>query len=77
MLAWIVFAVVLFMLGTLRAQQGLEISGQVTATEQEADEGYFAVGQEATVLAKPGTGMHQWLRSQVGQKVTISLAKTP
>jgi hypothetical protein len=59
----------------LQAGDALQVTGQVTATEQEADEGYFAVGQETMVVAKPGTGMHTWLKSQIGQQVTVSIGK--
>jgi hypothetical protein len=75
MAAWIVLALLLLGIGGLHAEETLQVSGQVTATDQEADEGYFAVGQETTVIAKPGTGMHTWLRSKIGQRVTVTVGR--
>jgi hypothetical protein len=75
MLGWIVFGLLLLGLGELRADDGLQVTGQVTATDQEADEGYFAVGQETMVVVKPGSGMHNWMRSHMGQKVTVTVGR--
>ena len=75
MLGFIVFGLILLGIGGLHATEELQVTGQVSATEQEADEGYFAIGQETMVIAKPGTGMHNWLRSHMGQRVTVSVGK--
>lgn len=75
MLAWVVFGLLLLGLSGLHAAETLQVTGQVSATDQEADEGYFAVGQETTVIAKPGSDMHNWLRSHLGQRVTVSVGR--
>jgi hypothetical protein len=75
MLAWVLFGLILLGLSGLHASETMQVTGRVSATEQEADEGYFAVGQETTVIAKPGTGMHTWLRSHMGETVTVSIGQ--
>jgi hypothetical protein len=72
MLAWIVFGFVLLGLG-VRAHDGAAFTGQVAATAQEADEGYFSVGQEQAIVVKPGTQLQQWLKSHTGQRVKITI----
>jgi hypothetical protein len=49
------------------------VQGKVSATEQESDEGYFAVGAETMVVAKPQSALHQWLRAHNGQQVCVTL----
>ncbi len=58
----------------LRAQDdGFGVAGRVSATDSEADEGYFGIGQETVVVAKPGSGAHSWLKRHVGQSVRVNL----
>ncbi len=54
--------------------EGFRVSGQVSATDSEVDEGFFGVGQETVVIAKPGTGAHKWLKEHAGQRITVTLA---
>jgi hypothetical protein len=55
------------------AQQGFTIRGRIGATDQEAQEGYFAVDNQTMIVVKPGTEIHTYLRSRVGQRVRISI----
>jgi len=48
-------------------------TAKVTSAEHETDEGYFSLGTDATVLAKPGTSLHQFLARQNGRDVRITL----
>lgn len=74
-LAWLTFALLLLALGRLtRATDEMEVAGFVTATDQEAAEGYFAVGDDAMLVVKQGSGLHGWLRSHTGQRVRLVLA---
>jgi hypothetical protein len=72
-------AVLLIILGLLAtgvivaAQQGFMIRGRIGATDQEAQEGYFAVDNQTMIVVKPGTEIHAYLRSRVGQRVRISI----
>ena len=46
---------------------------QVSSAEHEADEGYFSLGKEATVLARPGSDLHRFLARQNGRQVRVTL----
>jgi hypothetical protein len=54
-------------------QASIAVHGRVSATEQESDEGYFAVGPETMVVAKPDSALHQWLRAHNGQQVRVTI----
>ena len=73
-LAWVMLALFLLGLGRLHAGDEIETGGFVTATAQEADEGYFAVGGDAMVVVKPGSGLQRWLKSHSGQRVRLVLS---
>ena len=55
------------------AQQGFTVRGRLGATDQEAQEGYFAIDNQTMIVVKPGTEIHGYLRSRVGQRVRISI----
>ena len=57
----------------MAAQQGFTIRGRIGATDQEAQEGYFAVDNQTMIVVKPGSELHGYLRSRVGQRVRISI----
>jgi hypothetical protein len=64
----------LFGLGRLsRAGDELAIAGFVTATAQEASEGYFAVGGDTMVVVKQGSSVQRWLKMHSGQRVRVTL----
>lgn len=72
---WVIILSV-FMLATgwaLGAQQGFSMSGRIGATDQEAQEGYFAIGPETMIVVKPNSALHTYLRSKVGQQVTVTI----
>jgi hypothetical protein len=55
------------------SQASIAVQGQLTATEQEADEGYFAVGGDTMVIAKPHSALHGWLRSHNSRQVRVTV----
>jgi hypothetical protein len=60
--------------GAAVASQGsITVQGQVTATEQESDEGYFAVGNDTMIVAKPRSVLHQWLQAHNSQQVRVTI----
>ena len=74
-LAWLTLAFLLFALGRLsHAGDQMEVAGFINATAQEADEGYFAVGGDAMVVVKQGSGLQRWLKSHSGQRIRLVLA---
>jgi len=56
---------------TVAAQEGFVLSGRLSATDQEADEGYFAIDQQTMIVVKPGSELHAYLRGQSGKRVRI------
>ena len=62
--AWILLALFLVAMGVSTAYtMGDEtvVVGEITAADHEVEEGYFALGQKATLIAQPGTKLHGWL----------------
>jgi hypothetical protein len=46
----------------------------VSASEHEADEGYFAIGSDTMLVARPNSALHRWLRERNGQQVRVTIA---
>ena len=65
-------AVLLMGLGAA-AQEGFSVGGRLGATDQEAQEGYFAVDNQTMIVVKPGSQLHAYLKSKVGQRVRITI----
>jgi hypothetical protein len=69
---------VMIVLGTLvlgvvaAARQGsYTLRGRVGATEQESQEGYFAIDNQTMIVVKPNTEFHAFLRARVGQRIRL------
>jgi hypothetical protein len=75
MIGWMVFAMLLVGLSIGRASDRDEtvVTAQVSSAEHETEEGYFSIGSDATVIAKPGTELHRFLVRQNGRKVRITV----
>jgi hypothetical protein len=46
---------------------------QVSSADHELLEGYFTLGDNATVMVKPGSELYKFLARQRGRKVKITL----
>ena len=46
---------------------------QVSSADHEMQEGYFSLGENATVMVKPGSDLYRFLSRQRGHKVKILL----
>jgi hypothetical protein len=46
---------------------------QVSSADHELQEGYFTLGDSATVVAKPGSALFSFLSRQRGKKVKLVL----
>ena len=57
----------------LAAQQGFTVTGKLGATDQEAQEGYFAIDNQTMIVVKPGSELHGYLRARVGQRVRVTI----
>ena len=75
MIGWMVVAALLLGMSLGRAADGNEttMTVQVSSAEHETDEGYFSLGKDATVMAKPGTELHRFLSRQNGRQVRMTL----
>jgi len=49
---------------------------QVSSADHEIVEGYFTLGDSASVVAKPGSDLYKFLTRQRGRKVKVVLTKT-
>jgi hypothetical protein len=77
----LLFAVLLLILMGLSAawasdQDETVLTVQVSAAEHEAAEGYFALGDTATVMAKPGSDLYRFLMRERGRSIKITLTKS-
>ena len=52
------------------------INVEVNSADHELQEGYFALGEQGTVLARPGSALYDFLSRQRGQKVKIVLTRS-
>lgn len=52
------------------------VTVQVNSADHEVQEGYFALGEQATVMVKPGSDLFKFLSRQRGRKVKIVLTET-
>lgn len=57
----------------IHGSAGFEFSARLSATDQEADEGYFALDQQQMIVVKPGSELHAYLRGQAGKRVRVSI----
>jgi hypothetical protein len=76
MIGWMVFAALLIGLSIGRAADRDETSMtvQISSAEHETEEGYFSLGSDATVVAKPGSELQKFLARQNGKKVRVTVA---
>ena len=80
MTAWMALALLLVGISLGRAAEREKdetvMTVQVSSADHEVQEGYFALGEQATVMVKPGSDLHQFLSRQRGRKVKIVLTET-
>lgn len=75
MAAWLTLAMILVGLSVGRAFDRDEtvLTVKVSSAEHETQEGYFSLGESATVIVKPGSDLYRFLTRQRGHKVKIVL----
>ena len=74
MVGWMVVAALLLGMSIGRAAADETVlTAKVTSADHETDEGYFSLGSDLTVLAKPGSDLARFLARQNGREVTITL----
>jgi hypothetical protein len=50
------------------------ITAQVSSADHETAEGYFSLGPDTTVVAKPGSDLFRFLSRQKGRRVKITVS---
>jgi hypothetical protein len=75
MIGWMVVAALLLGMSLGRASDGNEttMTVQVSSADHEAVEGYFSLGKDATVMAKPGSELFGFLSRQNGRQVRVTM----
>mgnify|MGYP001030199725 FL=1 len=75
--AWLMIALLLIGVSIGRAGETDEtiINVEVNAADHELVEGYFALGDQGTVMAKPGSALYKFLSRQRGRTVKIVLSQ--
>lgn len=71
-------ALLLIGYGIGRASQKDEaiVTVKVTSAEHELQEGYFSLGENATVMVKPGTDLFRFLARHRDRTITVTLAES-
>lgn len=65
-----------FGIGRASDRDETTLTVQVSSADHEQVEGYFSLGDSATVLAKPGSELYRFLTRQRGHRVTIVLQES-
>ena len=75
MVGWMVFAALLLgiSIGWAADRDDTTLTAQISSANHETEEGYFSLGPDATVVAKPGSELQRYLARQNGKKVRITL----
>jgi len=75
--AWITLALLLVAaaVGHTFDKDETVVTVQITSADHEVQEGYFALGEQATVMVKPGSDLYRFLSRQRGRKVRIVLTE--
>jgi hypothetical protein len=78
MAAWLTLALLLvgFSLGRASDHDETSLTVKVSSADHEQEEGYFSLGDSATVMAKPGSDLYRFLSRQRGHKVKIVLQES-
>ncbi len=78
MAAWLTLALLLAGISIGRAYDRDEtaLTVQVTSADHEMAEGYFSLGESATVMVKPGTDLYRFLARQRGHKIKMVLQES-
>lgn len=75
--ALMILPLLLFLLGIGHSSDRDEtvVTVKVTSSDHELQQGYFSLGESATLIVRPGTDFHRFLSRQVGRNVRIILTR--
>lgn len=64
-----------FIAGRASEAEETAITVQVTSADHEVDEGYFSLGNHATLVVKPGTDFYRFLANRRGHQIRVTLTE--
>ena len=81
MIGWMIVALLLLGMSVGRASDKPDkdeavVTAQVSSADHELEEGYFTLGESATVVAKPGSDLYRFLARQRGHKIKMVLTES-
>lgn len=78
MAAWLTLALFLAAISIGRAYDRDEtaLTVQVTSADHELAEGYFSLGESATLMVKPGSDLYRFLARQRGHRIKVVLQES-
>ena len=69
---WVALGLVLFGLVAWASDRDeTMLTVQVSSADHELQEGYFTLGDNATVMVKPGSDLYKFLARQRGRKIKV------
>lgn len=77
---WVTLAAVLAFVAGLSVASATDrdetiMTVQVSSADHELVEGYFTLGDSASVVVKPGSDLYKFLSRQRGRKIKVTLAE--
>ena len=64
-----------FVVGRATDRDETVVTVRVSAADHEVLEGYFSLGDTATLIVKPGTEVYRFLSRQRGRKIRITMTE--
>ena len=75
-LIWVTLALMLFGLSVWAFERDETVlTVQVSSADHEIQEGYFTLGDNATVMVKPGSDLYKFLARHRGRKIKVVLSE--
>ena len=75
---WAVAAILIaaaFCIGRASDRDETSLTVQVSSADHELQEGYFSLGESATMMAKPGSDLYRFLSRQRGKRIKITMVE--
>jgi hypothetical protein len=63
-------------IGRANGTEQAMVTVKVTSADHEFQEGYFSLGENATVMVKPGTDLFRFLARHRDRTITVTLAES-
>jgi hypothetical protein len=76
--AWVTLALIVVLsglgVGLAHDRDEIILTVQVSSSDHELLEGYFTLGDSATVMVKPGSDLYKFLSRHRGRKLKITMS---